>query len=117
MAEFVEAKRVVVIAESVLLEELISRFVELGAKGYNAVYCFGKGEHGIVEDMFSNPDRMRSHRDDYHARGGLRDHGLRAPRRRAALSDHGFRRYRRCRQPGHVLPAVILAVATVRLPN
>ncbi len=57
MAEFVEAKRVVVIAESVLLKELISKFVELGAKGYNAVYCFGKGEHGIVDDMFSNPDR------------------------------------------------------------
>ncbi|HEY4313563.1 MAG TPA: hypothetical protein VGN12_29190 [Pirellulales bacterium] len=57
MAEFVEAKRVVVIAESVLLKDLLSKFVELGAKGYNAMYCFGKGEHGIVDDLFNSPDR------------------------------------------------------------
>ena len=57
MAKFVEAKRVVVIAESILLKELLSKFVELGAKGYNGTYCFGKGEHGLVEDLFSNPDR------------------------------------------------------------
>lgn len=57
MASLVEAKRVVVIAESILLEELLSKFVELGAKGYNGVYCFGKGEHGLVEDLLSSPDR------------------------------------------------------------
>lgn len=57
MSQFVEARRVVVIAESVLLKELLSKFVELGAKGYNCMYCFGKGEHGMVDDMFSSPDR------------------------------------------------------------
>ncbi len=57
MAKFVEAKRVVVIAESVLLKELLARFAELGAKGFNGSYCFGKGEHGMVEDMFNSPDR------------------------------------------------------------
>ncbi len=57
MAKFVEATRVVVIAESVLLKELLAKFVELGIKGYNGLYCFGKGEHGLVEDLFSNPDR------------------------------------------------------------
>jgi hypothetical protein len=57
MAKFVEAKRVVVIAESMLLKELLSKFVELGAKGYNGMYCFGKGEHGLVDDLLSSPDR------------------------------------------------------------
>ncbi|HEY1598321.1 MAG TPA: hypothetical protein VGG64_01875 [Pirellulales bacterium] len=57
MAKLIETKRVVVIAESMLLKELLSKFVELGAKGYNGMYCFGKGEHGQVEDMFSSPDR------------------------------------------------------------
>jgi hypothetical protein len=57
MAKFVEAKRVVVIAESMLLKEVLSKFIELGAKGYNGMYCFGKGEHGLVDDLFSSPDR------------------------------------------------------------
>ncbi len=57
MVKYVDVKRVVVIAESVLLKELLSQFAELGAKGYNCMYCFGKGEHGMVEDMFSSPDR------------------------------------------------------------
>jgi len=57
MSKSVEAKRIVVIAESVLLKELLSKFVELGAKGYNCMYCFGKGEHGLVEDLYSSPDR------------------------------------------------------------
>jgi hypothetical protein len=57
MAKFVETRRVVVIAESILLKELLAKFVELGAKGYNCIYCFGKGEHGMVEDLFSSPDR------------------------------------------------------------
>jgi hypothetical protein len=57
MANLVEAKRVVVIAESVLLKELLVEFVALGAKGYNCMYCFGKGEHGLVDDLFSSPER------------------------------------------------------------
>lgn len=57
MPKLTEAYRIVVIAEKVLEKVLLEQCVKLGAKGYNCLYCFGKGEHGVVEDLFAGPER------------------------------------------------------------
>jgi len=51
------ARRVVVIAEKAIERGLLEEFLKLGVKGYNCVYCFGKGEHGVVDDVFTGPER------------------------------------------------------------
>jgi hypothetical protein len=40
-----EVNRVVIIADYLLKETVLSTILELGAKGYNVSTCFGNGQH------------------------------------------------------------------------
>jgi hypothetical protein len=40
-----EVNRVVIIADYLLKDTVLSTILELGAKGYNVSTCFGKGQH------------------------------------------------------------------------
>jgi hypothetical protein len=53
MPQYVEVRRVTVIAETALEKALVDEFLKLGAKGYTCVYCFGKGQHKVMEDPFT----------------------------------------------------------------
>jgi len=54
-----ETKRVVIVAEQALEEQLLDEAVKLGAKGWTLDHCSGKGKHTIMEDPFAEPDRSR----------------------------------------------------------
>jgi hypothetical protein len=56
MATMTVARRVVVITEKAIERVVLEEILKLGAKGYNCTYCFGKGEHGLVEDPFTGPE-------------------------------------------------------------
>jgi hypothetical protein len=51
--------RITVYASEALSNNLIVRFVELGAKGYTIVESRGKGDHGTVEDLFAHSSHVR----------------------------------------------------------
>jgi hypothetical protein len=59
MADFVEVRRVVVIADRLFERQLLDDFVKLGVAGWTISYCAGKGVHAIMDDPFSQPDRSR----------------------------------------------------------
>jgi hypothetical protein len=53
MPEFIDIRRVTVIAETNLEETLLKEFKRLGAKGYTCIYCTGKGRHEVLEDPYT----------------------------------------------------------------
>lgn len=53
MPEYIEIRRVTVIADVMLEKIFIEEFLKLGAKGFNCTHCFGKGRHAVVEDPFT----------------------------------------------------------------
>ncbi len=59
MLELIRIKRVVVVADASLQKSLLDEFLKLGAHGYTCVYCFGKGEHEVIEDPFTGRSRIR----------------------------------------------------------
>lgn len=59
MPNLVPIKRVTVIAESVLEHELIERFFKLGARGYTAINCRGKGRHDVIENPYTGVSAVR----------------------------------------------------------
>lgn len=59
MAQLMEAKRIVIIANIALKSILLDRFLELGAKGYHAVVCFGKGRHEALGDLVTGEALIR----------------------------------------------------------
>ena len=52
MPQYVEARRVTVIAETALEKTLADEFLRLGPKGCSCVYCFGKGRQVVPSDHF-----------------------------------------------------------------
>jgi len=59
MTTLAEVRRIVVIADTAIEKPLLENFLKLGAKGYNCVYCFGKGRHETLEDPFTGQSRVR----------------------------------------------------------
>lgn len=59
MSNLVTVQRVTVIADSRLEETLLRQFARLGAKGYTCSDCRGRGEHEIIQDVFSGASRVR----------------------------------------------------------
>jgi hypothetical protein len=57
--DLVQIRRVTVIAETVLEQQLLQEFTKLGAKGYTCTYCFGKGRHEVIEDPFTGRSLVR----------------------------------------------------------
>jgi nitrogen regulatory protein PII len=48
MFETKTARRVVIIVDETLKDQLLEKVLELGAKGYNYIECTGKGQHAIT---------------------------------------------------------------------
>ena len=59
MSNLVTVQRVTVIADARLEDGLLKQFARLGAKGYTCQDCRGRGEHEIVQDVFSGASRVR----------------------------------------------------------
>ncbi len=59
MAETKKVRRVVIIVDTTLTEQMLSKVVELGAKGYNCTRCSGKGMHAISGTPFEGDGLTR----------------------------------------------------------
>ena len=59
MNTLVSLPRITVVADAHLEETLTRQMARLGAKGYTCWDCRGRGEHEIVEDIFSGASRVR----------------------------------------------------------
>src|SRR6476661_7063824 len=56
---FTRLWKAVVVLDKNLEQELLQKFVELGATGYTAVECNGAGEKVVYEEHFSSHSQMR----------------------------------------------------------
>lgn len=54
-----QARRVVILADSSLKEIILDKVTDLGAKGYNYVFCYGKGVHALTGHNFSGENIIR----------------------------------------------------------
>lgn len=52
-------RRVTVIAESILEQELILNFQKLGARGFTVMTCRGKGRHEVMANIFTGIASVR----------------------------------------------------------
>ena len=59
MADKEEIRRVTVTAETALENRLLEAFLNLGARGYTCIYCFGKGQHEVIEDPYTGRSLVR----------------------------------------------------------
>jgi len=59
MFETTNARRVVVIVDATLCDQLLDKFIELGARGYNTVECGGRGTHAITGEPFRSGELVR----------------------------------------------------------
>lgn len=59
MFETQNARRVTVIVDASLEEQMVEKFLELGARGYNSVDCGGRGKHSLTGDHFNSGDLKR----------------------------------------------------------
>ena len=59
MSTLVSAQRITVVTHDRLEEMLVKNFAKLGAKGYTSMDCRGRGEHELVQDVFSGATRVR----------------------------------------------------------
>ena len=59
MFETVNSRRVVVIVDASLQDQLLDKFIELGARGYNTINCGGRGTHAITGEPFRSGDLVR----------------------------------------------------------
>lgn len=59
MSDFISGRRITVVTHNRLEETLVNQFAHLGAKGYTAMDCRGKGEHELLQDVFAGATRVR----------------------------------------------------------
>jgi hypothetical protein len=59
MVEWAQVRRVVVIVDTAIESPILEYIMKAGARGYNCVYCFGKGRHEVLEDPFTGRSRVR----------------------------------------------------------
>lgn len=59
MFETTNARRVTVIVDATLEDQLLEKFIELGARGYNTVPCGGRGTHAITGEPFRSGELVR----------------------------------------------------------
>lgn len=59
MFETKTARRVTVIVDASLQDQILEKITELGARGYNYMECFGKGLHSITGDPFNSRGLVR----------------------------------------------------------
>jgi hypothetical protein len=59
MSQTKQVRRVVIIADTAIERLLLEHIMSVGARGYNCVYCFGKGRHEPIDDPFTGRSRVR----------------------------------------------------------
>ena len=59
MVEWGQVRRVVIIVDTSIESLILEHVMKSGARGYNCVYCFGKGRHEVLEDPFTGRSRVR----------------------------------------------------------
>ena len=59
MFETTNVRRVVVIVDATLQNQLIDKIIELGATGYNTVNCGGRGTHSLTGEPFKSGELVR----------------------------------------------------------
>ena len=59
MTQWAQIRRIVIIVDTAIESPVLEIIVKAGAKGYNCVYCFGRGRHETLEDPFTGRSRVR----------------------------------------------------------
>ena len=59
MFETRNARRVVVIVDASLKDQMLDKFIELGARGYNTIDCGGCGTHAVTGEPYSSGELVR----------------------------------------------------------
>lgn len=59
MSNLTTIRRVTVVADAKLEQQLLAKFTELGAKGHTCFECRGRGEHEVSEDPWTGATRVR----------------------------------------------------------
>jgi hypothetical protein len=59
MFETTNVRRVVIIVDASLKDQLLEKLIGLGARGYNTVDCGGHGTHAISGDPFTSDELVR----------------------------------------------------------
>jgi hypothetical protein len=59
MVKLIEVRRLVIICDTSIERLMQEEVIKAGARGYNCVYCFGKGRHEEVADPFTGRSRVR----------------------------------------------------------
>ena len=59
MSNLVSIQRVTIVADARLEDSLLKHICKLGAKGYTCTDCRGRGEHEILQDVFTAASRVR----------------------------------------------------------
>lgn len=59
MEQLTKLCKVVAVVETALEQQVLKQFTRLGARGYTCVYCFGRGQHPVYEDMFTGHSQVR----------------------------------------------------------
>jgi hypothetical protein len=59
MTQWIQVRRVVIIVDTAIESPILEHIVKAGAKGYNCVYCFGRGRHEKLADPFAGRSRVR----------------------------------------------------------
>lgn len=58
MFETTNARRVVIIVDASLQNQILEKVMELGARGYNTVPCGGRGTHAVTGEPFRSGDEL-----------------------------------------------------------
>ena len=59
MTKWAQIRRVVIIVDTAIEAPILEHIVKAGARGYNCIYCFGRGRHETLEDPFTGRSRVR----------------------------------------------------------
>jgi hypothetical protein len=59
MTQWAQIRRIVIIVDTAIEAPILEHIVKAGARGYNCVYCFGRGRHETLEDPFTGRSRVR----------------------------------------------------------
>jgi len=59
MVQLQPARRVVIVVDAVLRERVLEDLTDLGVRGYNYTFCFGKGTHAVTGSRNCDGDLVR----------------------------------------------------------
>jgi len=59
MLETKSARRVVIVVDFSLQDQILDKITQFGALGYNCMECSGKGQHAVTGDPFTSQELIR----------------------------------------------------------